>query len=65
MPKTSTAVRYDVEAQERVVSALWQFARALGHTEKDCDTTKLIHDGVAPALTEIMDAFGHGITSIE
>lgn len=59
------ARRYDVEAQERVVSALWNFARALGHTERDCDTTQLIHDGVRPALAEILDAFGHGIVSIE
>jgi hypothetical protein len=54
----ATPPRYDVKAQERVVAALWAFARALGHTEN-------VHDSVRPALTEIMDAFGHNIVSIE
>lgn len=59
------SVKGNVEAQEETVSALWDFARALGHTAKDAETHTKIHDAVGPALSRIMAAFGHGIVSIQ
>lgn len=61
----------NIEAQEEVVAALWEFARAQQNREHNCkcDTpgkeVSVNLGAVGEALERIMRAFGYSVASID
>lgn len=67
-----TRRRTNIDKQERVVSALWEFARDIQkRPDEGCvataskDGTKLSLDHVGKAMREILDAFGYDVLEVQ
>jgi len=64
--------RTNIDKQERVVSALWEFARNIQQNpDKGCvataveSGTKLSLDHAGKAMQEILDAFGYDVLEVQ
>ena len=64
--------RTNLEKQERIVSVIWEFARAEQHHPSEGCVATTLEDGtkaslkhISAALEEIMDTFGYDVLEVQ